>query len=285
MLDGGLYVVATPIGNRADISARAMDVLAAASVIACEDTRVTGALMAHLGIGTPLLPYHEHNAGRQRPGLLARLEANEVVALVSDAGTPLISDPGFKLVEAAIATGHPVVPIPGPSALLAALVASGLPSDRFLFAGFPPPKTGARGRWLDDLAGIPATLIVYDSARRLPALLADMVDRLGRARPAAVCRELTKRFEEVRRDRLDGLAAHYGDSGPPKGEVVVVVGPPLPEDAAALPDDAALDERLRAALADGLGTKGAAAAVAAATGLPKRDLYQRALSLASDTPS
>ena len=272
-------MVATPIGNRADISARAVAILARAAVIACEDTRVTGALMAHLGVSTSLTPYHEHNAARQRPALLARLARGEAVALVSDAGTPLVSDPGYKLVEAAIADGHRVIPIPGPSALLAALVASGLPSDRFLFAGFPPSRHGPRATWLDELAAVPATLIVYDSARRLPALLAAMAEHLGATRPAAVCRELTKRFEEIRRDSLAGLAAAYAEDGPPKGEVVVVVGPPDAASAASAPSNEDLDARLRAALAEGLGTKAAAASVAADTGLPKRDLYQRALRL------
>lgn len=281
VLEGGLYVVATPIGNRADMSARAVEILRRAAVIACEDTRVTGTLMAHLGVATSLTPYHEHNAARQRPALLTRLARGEAVALVSDAGTPLISDPGYKLVEGAVADGHRVIPIPGPSALLAALVASGLPSDRFLFAGFPPARDGPRARWLDDLAAVPATLIVYDSARRLPDLLAAMAAHLGDSRPAAVCRELTKRYEEVRRDSLAGLATRYAEEGPPKGEVVVVVGPPDPASAGAGAafSEEDLDARLRAALVEGLGTKAAAASVAAETGLPKRDLYQRALRL------
>ncbi|WP_299442257.1 16S rRNA (cytidine(1402)-2'-O)-methyltransferase [uncultured Rhodospira sp.] len=276
-LSPGLYVVATPIGNAGDITLRALEVLRGAAVIACEDTRTTGPFLARLGVSTPLTPYHEHNAARQRPALLARLARGEVVALVSDAGTPLVSDPGYKLTRAAVEAGHAVVPIPGASAPLAALVASGLPTDRFLFAGFLPPKAAARRGALAELAGVPATLIVFESARRLPETLAAMAEGLG-GRPAAVCRELTKRHEEVRRETLPALAAHYAAAGPPKGEVVIVVAPPAAADPADLaPED--LDARLRAALADGLGTRDAAARVAQETGAPRRDLYQRALAL------
>ncbi|MBB4286899.1 16S rRNA (cytidine(1402)-2'-O)-methyltransferase [Roseospira goensis] len=277
-LASGLYVVATPIGNARDITLRALDVLNAADVIACEDTRTTGSLMARLGVATPLTPYHEHNAGRARPALLARLARGEAVALVSDAGTPLVNDPGFKLTRAALDDGHAVIPIPGPSAPLAALVASGLPSDRFLFAGFPPPKEAARAAFVADLAAVPASLILFESARRLPATLAALAAGLG-ARPAAVCRELTKRFEGVRRDPLPALAAHYAEAGPPKGEVVIVVAPPDADAAAAALTPQDLDDRLRAALAAGLGTKDAAARVATETGVPRRALYQRALAL------
>ncbi|MQX36020.1 16S rRNA (cytidine(1402)-2'-O)-methyltransferase [Roseospira navarrensis] len=279
----GLYVVATPIGNAGDITLRALEVLRAAAVIACEDTRTTGALMARLGIRTPLTPYHEHNAARQRPALLGRLAKSEAVALVSDAGTPLVNDPGYKLTTAAIEAGHPVIPLPGPSAPLAALVASGLPSDRFLYAGFPPPKDKARRAFIAELAAIPATLILFESARRLPDTLAALADGLG-DRPAAVCRELTKLYEEIRRDPLPALAEHYAEMGPPKGEVVIVIGPPDPDAGRDLSPEA-LDERLRAALADGLGTKDAAARVATETGGHKRDLYQRALTLGREDAS
>jgi 16S rRNA (cytidine1402-2'-O)-methyltransferase len=273
----GLYVVATPIGNAGDITLRALEVLRGAAVIACEDTRTTGSLMARLGIGTALTPYHEHNAARQRPALLARLDRGEAVALVSDAGTPLVNDPGYKLTTAAIDAGHPVIPIPGPSAPLAALVASGLPSDRFLFAGFPPPKDKARRAFIAGLAGVPATLILFESARRLPETLAALAEGLG-DRPAAVCRELTKLYEETRRDPLPALAEHYARMGPPKGEVVIVIGPPDPDAGRDVsPED--MDDRLRAALAEGLGTKDAAARVAAETGAHRRDLYRRALAL------
>lgn len=276
-LPPGLYVVATPIGNAGDITLRALEVLRDADVIACEDTRTTGPFLARLGVSTALTAYHEHNAARQRPALLARLERGEAVALVSDAGTPLVSDPGYKLTRAVIDAGHAVIPIPGPSAPLAALVASGLPSDRFLFAGFLPPRAVARASALTELAPVSATLVVFESARRLPETLAAMAEGLGE-RPAAVCRELTKLHEEVRRASLSELAAHYAEAGPPRGEVVIVVGPPASADAAE-PDPEDLDARLRALLTDGLGPRDAAARVAAETGLPRRALYQRALAL------
>jgi 16S rRNA (cytidine1402-2'-O)-methyltransferase len=276
-LPPGLYVVATPIGNTGDITFRALEVLRAADVIACEDTRTTGSFLARLGVSTALTAYHEHNAARQRPALLARLERGEAVALVSDAGTPLVSDPGYKLTRAVIDAGHPVIPIPGASAPLAALVASGLPSDRFLFAGFLPPRAAARTTALADLAPVAATLVLFESARRLPETLTAMAEGLGE-RPAAVCRELTKLHEEVRRGSLSELAAHYAEAGAPRGEVVIVVGPPATADAAGpAPED--LDARLRALLAEGLGTRDAAARVATETGLPRRALYQRALAL------
>ncbi|KAA5605793.1 16S rRNA (cytidine(1402)-2'-O)-methyltransferase [Roseospira marina] len=277
----GLYVVATPIGNAGDITLRALEVLKAADVIACEDTRTTGSLMARLGIRTPRLPYHEHNAARQRPALLSRLAEGQAVALVSDAGTPLVNDPGYKLTTAAIEAGHAVIPIPGASAPLAALVASGLPSDRFLYAGFPPPKDAARRTFIAELAPIPATLILFESARRLPDTLVALADVLG-DRPAAVCRELTKLYEEIRRESLTALAQHYAEMGPPKGEVVIVVGPPNPEAIGPDRSPGALDARLRAAFAEGLGTKDAAAQVAADTGVARRDLYQRALTLSQE---
>lgn len=269
----GLYVTATPIGNAGDITLRALDLLRAADVIACEDTRVTGKLLARYGIATPMQPYHEHNAAKVRPLLLRRLAAGEVVALVSDAGTPLISDPGFKLVQAAVAAGLVVTALPGASSLLAALCVAGLPTDRFLFAGFLSPKTVQRRRALDELKAVPATLVFLESAQRLAASLADMAAVLG-PRPAAVARELTKLFEEVRRDSLAELAAHYAAAGPPKGEVVVAVGPPLETEARTID----LDAVLRPALA-GMRLKEAVAAVAEATGLPRKQVYARALAM------
>jgi 16S rRNA (cytidine1402-2'-O)-methyltransferase len=266
--------VATPIGNLGDVTLRALATLAAADLIACEDTRVTRVLLDRYGIVTPLTAYHDHNAARQRPRLLAALAAGKAVALVSDAGTPLISDPGFHLAAEAAAAGHGVVPIPGASALLSALVASGLPTDAFFFAGFLPPKESARRKRLAELAAVPATLIFYESPQRLAASLADMAATLGAGRPAAVARELTKKFEEVRRGALAGLAGDFAASGPPKGEIVVVVGPPLHE----APATADVDTVLVALLAKG-GVREAAEAAAAVTGLPRRDLYQRALAL------
>ena len=271
----GLYLVATPIGNLDDITLRALKVLKSADLIACEDTRVTGKLLSLLGIaGTSLTPYHEHNAERARPGLLARIREGAVVALVSDAGTPLVSDPGFRLVRACLAEDLMVTSLPGPSAALTALQLSGLPCDRFLFAGFLPVKTGARRESLQELSGVPASLLFYESPRRLADSLSAMADVLG-PRDAAVARELTKLYEEVRRGSLTELAAHYADAGPPKGEVVVVVGPPA---AAPVTGEAELDAALTRALA-GSSLRDAAATVAAATGLPKRLVYSRAVAL------
>jgi 16S rRNA (cytidine1402-2'-O)-methyltransferase len=270
----GLVIVATPIGNRHDITLRALALLASVDLIACEDTRVTGKLLALHGIRAPLQAYHEHNAASVRPVLLARLAKGERIALVSDAGTPLVSDPGYKLVRAVIEAGIPVGVAPGPSAVLAALVLSGLPSDRFFFAGFLPPREAARRSALTELAPIRASLIFFEAPSRLAAALADMAAILG-DRDAAVARELTKLFEEVRRDRLPALAAHYRDAGPPKGELVVTVGPPAAVEAPAAAD---LDEQLRAALA-AHSLRDAVAAVAGATGLPRRAVYRRALAL------
>lgn len=274
-LAGGLYLVATPIGNAADITLRALDVLARADAIACEDKRVTGKLLALHGIDRhgPLIAYHEHNAARVRPGLLRRLGRGQSLALVSDAGTPVLSDPGFALVRAVIDGGLPLTAVPGPAAPVAALILSGLPVDRVLFAGFLPPRARARRGVLARLASVPASLVFLESPRRLAAALADMAETLG-PRPAAVARELTKLFEEVRRGSLDSLAAAAAAAGPPKGEVVVVVGPP----AEAAPDAAALDRLLTGALAR-MSLRDAAAEVAAATGVARRRVYARALEL------
>ena len=201
----GLHLVATPIGNLRDITLRALEVLAAADVIACEDTRVTRKLLDHYGIATPLTPYHDHNAAEARPKLLARLAAGAAVALVSDAGTPLVSDPGFKLVRAAREAGHAVTALPGASAVLAALAVAALPTDRFFFEGFLPPKEGQRRARIADLARIPATLVLFETGPRLAASLADLAAGLG-PREAAICRELTKLHEEVRRGDLAALA-------------------------------------------------------------------------------
>ncbi len=269
----GLHVVATPIGNLGDITLRALWVLRGADRILCEDMRVTARLFARFGIDKPLLPYHDHNADRARPGILAMLRAGERLALVSDAGTPLVSDPGFKLVRAALAEGLPVTMAPGPSAAIAALVLSGLPPDRFLFVGFLPPRSAARRRALSAWRNLDATLVCYESPARLAASLADMADVLG-DRPAAVARELTKRYEEVRRDGLTALAAHYRQEGAPRGEVVVVVGPP--EESA--PDDATIDRRLDELLSR-LSLRDAAALLAEQTGIARNVLYRRALAL------
>lgn len=273
----GLYLVATPIGNLGDISHRALQTLAASDVIACEDSRATARLLQHYGLKVPRIAYHEHSTHAIRETILQRLAEGQRVALVSDAGTPLISDPGFKLVREAIAQGAFVSALPGPSAPLMALILSGLPSDRFFFQGFLPPKGAARRSLLASLAGIDATLIFFESARRLPQCLADMAQMLGN-RPAAVARELTKLFEEVRRDNLPALRDHYIEAGPPKGEVVIVVGPPVSGDADLSGQDGALDNRLREALAR-CRLKEAVAQVAAETGLPRKQVYARALAL------
>lgn len=269
----GLHVVATPIGNLADVTVRALETLAGADVIACEDTRISRRLLDRYSIATPLVPYHDHNGASARPKLLARLAAGERVALISDAGTPLVSDPGFKLVVEAAEAGVTVHPVPGASALLAALVAAGLPTDCFLFDGFLPPKAGQRRNRIAALAGVPATLVFYESGPRLAESLADLAATLG-PRRAAVCRELTKAFEEVRRADLAALAAHYAGAEPPKGEIVLVVGPPLEEAAG----DADVDEALARALGEA-SLKDAVAAVASMTGRPKREVYARALAL------
>ncbi len=272
----GLYLCATPIGNLRDITLRALDLLAAADVIACEDTRTTARLLREYAITASTTPYHEHNAARARPALLRRLAAGQVVALVSDAGTPLVSDPGFKLVRAVIAAGHTVSVLPGASAVLAALGVAGLPTDRFLMTGFLPPRAAARIRELDELAAVPASLVIFESARRLPKTLAAMAARLG-PREACVARELTKVFEEARRGTLDALAAHYAAEGPPRGEVVIVVGPPSADGTAGMSDDE-IDAALRDALR-GHRLKGAVDAVAGASGRARREVYQRALAL------
>ncbi|HPF23965.1 MAG TPA: 16S rRNA (cytidine(1402)-2'-O)-methyltransferase [Hyphomonas sp.] len=273
----GLYVVSTPIGNLRDITLRALDVLAAADEVLAEDTRVAGKLLSAYGVKARLSPYHDHNGAERRPELLRKLAEGARIALVSDAGTPLISDPGWKLAHEALEAGHRVFPVPGASAMLAGLVASGLPSDRFMFAGFLPPKQGARRQSLESLKSVPGTLIFYESGPRLAETVADMAAVLGPARSAAVARELTKFFEETRRGTLGDLAKHYDEAGGPKGEIVVLVGPPL--------DEEVTPERLDAALRDALAsqpTKAAANAVAEALGLPKRDVYQRALQLKAD---
>jgi 16S rRNA (cytidine1402-2'-O)-methyltransferase len=274
----GLYVVATPIGNLKDVSFRALSVLAAADAVLAEDTRVTKTLLAHYGITTPLIAYHEQSNAAVRERMIHRLKEGQALALVSDAGTPLVSDPGYKLVQAAIAEGVPVTPIPGPSAILTALVVSGLPTDRFFFEGFLPPKSAARRTRLGELAAIPGTLMLFEGPHRLPEMLADAAAVLGE-RQAVVARELTKMFETVRRGTLAELAAQFAEEGPPKGEIVVLIGEAT--EAKAEEADAALDEKLQATLAQH-SIKDAAALVADETGRPKREVYARALALARE---
>jgi 16S rRNA (cytidine1402-2'-O)-methyltransferase len=275
-LPGGLYLVATPIGNLRDMTLRGLEILAAADLVACEDTRVTRKLFDHYGLTAPLIAYHDHNAEAARPKILARLAAGSAVALVSDAGTPLISDPGYRLVRAATAAGHSVIAAPGASAVLTALTVAGLPTDRFFFEGFLPAKAGARQTRIAELIRIPATLVLYESGPRIAATLADLAAGLG-AREAAIGRELTKLHEEVRRGTLETLASDYAAGAEIRGEFVIVIAPP----AAEAPDAEEIDALLRAALARA-SVKDAVAEVAAATGEPRRAVYSRALELAKD---
>ena len=271
-LTPGLYIVATPIGNLGDLSPRAAAVLSGAAVIAVEDSRVTAKLLHHIGIKRPMTPYHDHNAEAVRPGLIARM-GHEAVALVSDAGTPLISDPGYKLVRDARAAGHAVVTIPGPCAAVAALTLAGLPTDRFLFIGFLPSKAQARTAAIREVAAIRATLVLYESGPRLAATLTALAEELGE-REAAVTREITKRFEEAVTGTLATLAARYADA-PPKGEIVVVIAPPGEPEAASEADaDAALAEALTR-----LSTGQAASEVAKKLGVDRKALYARALEM------
>jgi 16S rRNA (cytidine1402-2'-O)-methyltransferase len=272
--DPGLYLVATPIGNLGDITLRALEILAGVDVIACEDTRVTRKLADRYGVTTPLVSYHDHNAETARPKLLARLAQGQSVALVSDAGTPLISDPGYKLVREAREAGLVVTAVPGASAVMAAVASAGLPTDRFLFEGFLPPREQARRSRIAEFAEVPATLVFFETGPRIAAMLNDLAAVLG-ARDAAVCRELTKLHEEVRRGDLATLAHAYEEGAETRGEFVVVVGPPAP----APPIEAgALDDLLRRALTTA-SLKDAVEAVVAATGHKRRLVYQRALSL------
>jgi 16S rRNA (cytidine1402-2'-O)-methyltransferase len=270
----GLYIAATPIGNLGDITLRVLETLKAADVILCEDTRVTAKLLNHYGIDTPKFAYHDHNADRVLPQIIERLERREIVVQVTDAGTPLISDPGYRLVQAAREKGILVTALPGPSAVVTALSIAGLPVDRFLFLGFLPPKSAARRRMLGGYASVDATLVVYESPRRVAESIADMAVVLG-ARPAAVCRELTKMFEEVKRGSLTELAEFYAKAEAPRGEVVIVVGPP----ADVVADAEKVRQMLVEALAD-MSVREAADAVAEATGWPRRDIYRMALELA-----
>ncbi len=275
-LSAGLYLVATPIGTAADITLRALDILRNADVLAAEDTRQARKLMDIHGValgGRPLLPYHDHNGAAMRPKLVRAVREGKVVAYVSDAGTPLIADPGYQLAAGMIEEGLPITAAPGASAVLTALSLAGLPTDRFLFAGFAPVKTMARQTFFAEFAAVPATLVFYEAPRRLGESLRAMADVFG-DRPAAMCRELTKKFEDVRRASLYELAEYYAEAPAPKGEAVVVVGAPLKQVASAEAIDAALIEALKHSR-----VKDAAAEVAEAFDLPRKPLYQRALAL------
>jgi 16S rRNA (cytidine1402-2'-O)-methyltransferase len=269
----GLHIVATPIGHARDISLRALETLAACDLILAEDTRVTSKLLSIHGIQKSLSPYNDHNAAQARPGILDKLRQGGRIVLVSDAGTPLVSDPGFKLVQAVLAEGLPVHAVPGASAALTALALAGLPTDRFLFAGFLSSKAGERARALEELKGVRASLIFFESGPRLAESLAAMAAVLG-PRDAAVARELTKLHEEVRRGTLADLAAHYEKAATPKGEITLVIGPPAKVEA----DPAAIDAALKAALPF-MPVKAAAEMIAGLTGASRKSVYDRALIL------
>lgn len=272
-LQPGLYVAATPIGNLKDVTYRVVEALAAADRILCEDTRQTAKLCAAYGINTPRAAYNEHNADKVQPEIIEALKGGGAICLVSDAGTPLISDPGFRLVRAAREAGVKVIPLPGPSAAIAALSASGAPSEKFLFAGFPPTKDEARFSFFKSLSAIEATLIFYEGPSRLGESLGAMRDAFGDRR-AVVARELTKLFEEFDEGSLGALAAKYAAT-PPKGEIVVIVHPPGPAEAATSSD---IDAFIAAALAS-MSVKDAAAAAADALGVSRKAAYERALAL------
>jgi 16S rRNA (cytidine1402-2'-O)-methyltransferase len=271
-LEPGLYVVSTPIGNLRDLTFRALDVLTACDVVLAEDTRVTSKLLTAYGLSKRMQRYDDHIGEQARPAILKRLAEGGRIALVSDAGTPLVSDPGYRLVQAALEQGAAVIPIPGASALLGALAGAGLPTDRFLFVGFPPPKSGARRAQFEELTSVRASLVFYESGPRLRDSLTDMLAVFG-PREAAVCRELTKKFETFVRGPLDALVADPALEAP-RGEIVVVVGPGREEAASEADADRALTEALSR-----LSPGDAAGEVAKALGLPRRDLYKRALAL------
>ena len=275
-LSAGLYPVATPIGNLRDITLRALDVLETADLIACEDSRVTRKLLMRYSITTKTIVYNDHNAPRVLPHLIKLLSDGNSLALVSDAGTPLISDPGFKLVEAAISENIPVYPIPGANAAIAGLVASGLPTDSFFFAGFLPPKQGARRTRLKELARVPGSLIFYESSGRLAASLSDMSDILG-PRKAVIAREITKLHEETIRDTLAHLVEIFKEHGGPRGEIVIVVG----QSEAEIVSDETLEKAIQDALQT-MSVRDAANEVAQQTGRAKRDIYARALEISGE---
>jgi 16S rRNA (cytidine1402-2'-O)-methyltransferase len=273
----GLYLVATPIGNLGDITLRALETLAGVDIIACEDTRITRRLTERYGISAQLKPYHEHNAALARPKILEKLAQGASIALVSDAGTPLISDPGFKLVREVCAAGHRVIALPGPSSVLTALSVAALPTDRFFFEGFLPPKQTARRTRLVELSRIDATLVMFESGNRVQDTLADLADIMG-TRDAAICREMTKLHEEVRRAPVTELA-RSADTLETRGEFVLVIGPP-PADAQMMSDHD-LDDLLRASLKRD-SVKDAVAHAVELSGRPRREIYARALELAKE---
>src|SRR5712671_3486214 len=274
----GLYLVATPIGNLGDITLRALETLAGVDIIACEDTRITRRLTERYAISAELKPYHEHNAAVARPKILEKLAQGASIALVSDAGTPLISDPGFKLVREVCAAGHAVIAVPGASSVLTALSVAALPTDRFFFEGFLPAKETARRARLAELARIDATLVLFESGNRVPDTLRDLADIMG-ARDAAICREMTKMHEEIRRAPVSELAL-AADTLETRGEFVLVIGPPAAGAQIMAEDE--LDGLLRSSLQRG-SVKDAVAHAVELSGRPRREIYARALELAKET--
>ncbi|MTI18533.1 16S rRNA (cytidine(1402)-2'-O)-methyltransferase [Rhodobacteraceae bacterium RKSG542] len=275
-IEAGFYIVSTPIGNLGDITIRALETLAASDLIACEDTRVTGGLLHRFGIRTQMIPYHEHNGERQRPRIEAALAEGKIVSLVSDAGTPLISDPGYQLVRALLEAGHKVVPIPGASAMLTGIVASGLPSDMVVFAGFLPHKSGARRKRLEELSEQAGTLVLYESPHRVGSSLGDMAQILGPDREAVVARELTKKFEEFKRGTLRELASLFSENTV-KGELVIMIAPGEKRASETLDISALLRESLQT-----MPVSAAAKHVAKLTGGDRKLIYARALELKQD---
>lgn len=271
----GLYIIATPIGNLGDITLRALEALKACDLIACEDTRVSAKLLSHFGIGKPTLSYNDHNGNERRPKLMEALASGQRVGLISDAGTPLISDPGYKLVREAIAQGHKVTTLPGASSVMGALCLAGLPTDRFFFAGFLPARSEAAKKEISTYITLDATLVFFESANRLIQTLG-LLQALGN-REVAVVREITKLYEETRRGSIAELLAHYEQHGEPRGEVVLVVGPPQE----AIVSDDELSAKLRLLLKDN-GVKEAASILAEETGRPRKDLYTLALKLKAE---
>ena len=278
----GLYLVATPIGNARDITLRSLDILANADVLAAEDTRSLQRLMEIHGIalnGRPVLAYHDHNGGKMRPRIMADLAEGKSVAYASEAGTPMISDPGFDLLRGAIEEGHPATAAPGAAAVIMALTVAGLPTDRFLFAGFLPNASGARKKTLTELAGVPATLAFYESPKRIAGMLGDAAEVLGGDRKAVVCRELTKKFEEARRGTLSELASYYGDNTA-KGEIVVLIDRGHSENISESDVTTALEEALKT-----MSVRDASDFVAKMLGQPRRPIYQQAMKMRNDDHS
>lgn len=278
----GLYLVATPIGNARDITLRSLDILANADVLAAEDTRSLKRLLEIHGIalnGRPVLAYHDHNGAKMRPRIMAELAEGKSVAYASEAGTPMISDPGFDLLRGAIEEGHPATAAPGAAAVIMALTVAGLPTDRFLFAGFLPNASGARKKTLTELAGVPATLAFYESPKRIAGMLGDAAEVLGADRKAVVCRELTKKFEETRRGTLSELASYYGENTA-KGEIVVLIDRGHSENISESDVTTALEEALKT-----MSVRDASDFVAKMLGQPRRPIYQQAMKMRNDDNS